>query len=177
MKRTTLIILSIFIITQYGHAQNKARSFLGLGLGLDYGGIGTRFEFVPVKPLGLFGGLGYNLINVGYNAGANFKLVAGKRGTPIISAMYGYNGAIKIKNVVTGKTEGHTYNGVTAGIGFEVFNKKLRNKLVCQALIPFRSSRFRKDYDNYKKQGAIFQGNVPDVTFSIGYHFGPSGSK
>src|SRR5690349_17100641 len=94
MNRTTLIIFCLLFISLVGHSQDQqkpSRSFLGIGLGLDYGGIGMKLEFLPIKALGLFGGFGYNLVQPTYNAGASLKLAPGKRGTPVISCMYGYN--------------------------------------------------------------------------------------
>jgi hypothetical protein len=176
MKRTAVFFACFFIISMYGHAQDQSKSYLGLGMGLDYGGFGVRAEFLPIKALGIFGGVGYNMVNAGYNAGLSWKLVPGRRGTPIISAMYGYNAAIKIK-YSNGTTEGHTYNGFTAGIGFELHNKSMRNKLLCQLLVPFRSSTFKNDYDRYKRQGVSFARRVSDVAFTIGYNFGPSKKK
>ena len=175
MKPTALFIACFFIFSCYGHAQEQSKSYLGLGLGLDYGGIGIRMEFLPIKALGIFGGLGYNLVNPGYNAGLSWKLAPGKRGTPVITGMYGYNAAIKIK-YSTGRTEGHTYNGFTAGVGFELHNKSMRNKLLCQILVPFRSSSFKNDYDQFKRQGVDLK-RVPDVAFTIGYNFGPGKKK
>lgn len=50
-------------------AQQPASPFnIGIGFGLDYGGLGISVNYLPVKPLGLFAGLGYNLLGMGYNA-------------------------------------------------------------------------------------------------------------
>lgn len=179
MKRITLIITCLLVISLYGHSQDQqkpSRSFLGLGLGFDYGGIGMKLEYMPIKALGIFGGFGYNLVQPTYNAGASLKLSPGKRGTPVISCMYGYNAAIKIK-YAGGTSDGYTYYGVTAGIGFELYNKTLKNKLSCQLLVPFRSSKFRNDYNRFKDQGIKFSNPIPPVAISIGYNFGPKTRK
>jgi hypothetical protein len=46
---------------------------LGLGAGMDYGGLGFKAEYLPIKYLGIFGGVGYNLKDPGLNAGIHFR--------------------------------------------------------------------------------------------------------
>ena len=73
---------------------NKA--YFGLGVGLDYGGLGFKGEFLPAKWVGIFAGVGYNFVEPGFNAGFSLK-PSGNKVTPIILAMYGYNAAIRIR--------------------------------------------------------------------------------
>ena len=51
----------------------------GIGLGLDYGGIGFKAEFVLTEWLGVFGGFGYNFITPAYNTGISIKLMPQKK--------------------------------------------------------------------------------------------------
>lgn len=74
-----------------------AKANLGIGLGLDYGGlIGARFTYMAIPKFGLFGSVGYVLVGPGFNFGATYKFMSDKRVIPTLGAMYGYNAAIKV---------------------------------------------------------------------------------
>lgn len=47
------------------YAQENNQVYLGLGMGLDYGGVGAKVEYLPIKNVGVFAGLGFNLLSVG----------------------------------------------------------------------------------------------------------------
>jgi hypothetical protein len=68
----------------------------GIGLGLDYGGIGGRITLLPSKNLGVFFGGGYAFAGFGYNAGLNFRATPDKQASFITNVMYGYNAAYAI---------------------------------------------------------------------------------
>jgi len=171
MKRTILSLACLLILSLYAHAQSKQKSFFGIGTGLDYGGIGFRAEFQPVGAIGIFGGFGFNLVTPAFNAGISIKAAPGKRFCPVFTGMYGYNAAIKIKRFGGGDIA-TSYYGVSVGAGFELYNKSMRNKLLVEILGPFRSSKFKRDYDSYKRNGISFDTKPKDVYFSIGYNFG-----
>lgn len=146
----------------------------GIGLGLDYGGIGIKAEFVLADWLGVFGGFGYNLISPVYNAGASFKLMPQKKATPVILAMYGYNAGLKIKNVSPfGQNEilSKTYYGFTAGAGVEVGYGTKGNKACFSILVPFRSKEFHDTYDDFKNRGYEFKPPVLPIAITIGLMF------
>jgi hypothetical protein len=170
MKRALLSIACLCILSLYGHAQSSKKSFFGIGTGLDYGGIGMRVEFQPVNAIGIFAGFGYNLATPAYNFGINIIPAPKKRFSPVFVGMYGYNAAIKIKRY--GGDVAKTYYGVTGGIGFQLYNKAMRNKLLVEVLIPSRNSSFKKDYADYNRSGVQFNPKPRDVYFSIGYNFG-----
>jgi len=77
-KKVSFGLLFMFI-TQHASAQENNQVYLGLGIGLDYGGIGAKVEYLPIKNVGVFGSLGYNLLNVGWNVGATYKIMPDKR--------------------------------------------------------------------------------------------------
>lgn len=72
--------------------QVKTIGSLGLGVGFDYGGFGSRVEVNIVKHAAAFIGLGYNLDVFGVNAGFSLKLLPEYKVTPTLQAMYGFNG-------------------------------------------------------------------------------------
>lgn len=91
----------------------------GLGYGQDLGGIGANLTYYATKRLGFQGGLGYALVGIGYNAGVKYRFLKGTtltRRTPFITALYGYNAAIKVKN---SSSLSKVFFGPSFGFGFD----------------------------------------------------------
>ncbi len=154
---------------------NKLTITPGLGLGLDYGGVGAKVEFAPDQWIGVFGGFGYNLISFGYNAGASFKLLPQKKVTPVLLAMYGYNAGLKIKTatpVGTNDLFKKTYYGPTVGAGVEIGYGRGGNKASISVLVPIRSKEFKDTYDGFKDMGYKFSTPVLPIAISVGIMFG-----
>src|SRR5688572_8531002 len=82
---------------EYEIPEAESKFNLGLGLGLDYGGIGGRITFLPVKRLAIFAGIGYPLVDFGYNIGAQVRFIPDGRVCPTFGVMYGYNGVIIVQ--------------------------------------------------------------------------------
>lgn len=165
-------ILFLFLVTIpfMGYGQSEKMN-VGLGVGLDYGGLGGKFTFLPGEKVGLFAGLGYNLDGAGYNLGALYKFSTDKRVRPYATAMYGYNGVISVEDS-DGNTEAETYYGFSLGAGIELKSRKNeKNFWNFELLIPFRSSEFHDDLDTLKDIGYDVTDPWP-INFSIGYHFG-----
>lgn len=142
----------------------------GAGLGFEYGGIGAQAEYLPSPYLGIFAGAGYNLWDLGFNAGVIGRMFPEKKATPVFTAMYGYNAAIKIRNVY-GVPSGQSYYGLTLGAGAELKSGKLKkNKVSLGLRIPFRSTDFENDYKKLKDQGYTFNPDILPIAFSFGYH-------
>ena len=103
MKRKILFIaVSVLIITACnGQSHNQRKLpviYGGIGAGLDYGGLGVKLEYRQIKNIGLFAGVGYNFNKAGTNEGISWKIFPDKKSTPVLLAMYGYNGVLKIKS-------------------------------------------------------------------------------
>jgi len=146
------------------------RVHIGLGLGLDYGGIGTRVDYCPVPYWSVFGAFGYNLVGAGYNIGFSFKALPTKGFSPNISLMYGYNAV----RVVDGLPEyDKTYYGLSGIIEFEIRTSKNPKKYLLLAVIfPFNQKEFRSDIQELKDDPNIDLYAEPlPIRFSIGYHF------
>jgi hypothetical protein len=166
------IILSTFIalISLVSYSQTKETTF-GIGTGMDYGGIGVNLLHYPQKNIGLFGGFGYNLVGLGYNAGVKIRLVNEKHAvSPYIMGMYGYNAVIKVKGA-TGLNK--TFYGPTLGLGLDYKSSPSQDHYWTFALlIPIRGS----EVDNYmtdleNNYGVQFQNKLTPIGFSIGYRF------
>ncbi len=146
-------------------------TYLGIGLGLDYGGFGIKFEYIPVKHFALFGGAGYNLASISGNAGVAYKILPDKKLCPNILMMYGYNGVFKGEDSYAAKYDMTSY-GFTLGVSLDILSVGKGNKFTVALLVPFRSKKFMDNYDAAKNDSnlEIKQALLP-VAFSLGYNF------
>jgi hypothetical protein len=139
----------------------------GLGLGLDFGGIGINVLSYPGKHIGFFGGVGYALAGLGYNAGLKVRT------KPISSdasfyflGMYGYNAAIAVTNNTSAS---RIFYGPSLGVGYDLRNRT-SGYWSFSLLAPIRNG-----VDDYLNQlsAAGFKPNspLPPIAISIGYHF------
>lgn len=156
----------------YENKSTYALSYFGIGAGLDYGGFGLKGEFLPSKYVGVFGGIGYNLVDPAYNFGLSLKVLPDKKVTPIVLAMYGYNAAIRIVGGFMSIADLHhkTYYGPTVGAGAEIKYGIHNNKISLSLLVPFRNSSFHDDYDNFRNRTYPISKILP-VAFSAGVNF------
>jgi hypothetical protein len=170
-----IIILFVLAFPMMAIGQDNATSFskmdVGIGLGMDYGGIGGRLTYLPIQKLGLFGALGYNLESVGYNVGAVYKFMPDNKFCPTFSAMYGYNAVIIVEGA---SAYNETYYGPSISMGVEwKAGKKIKNIWNLEVVIPFRSQEFNDDWDAIKDNPNFdVKRDVFPLGFSVGYHFG-----
>ncbi len=144
---------------------------IGLGLGLDYGGIGVNVLVYPQKNIGFFVGGGSNFIGFGYNVGAKFRFAKenfkGKM-IPYLIGMYGYNTAIAIQNV---SSLNKVFYGPTVGFGIDYCSKRSRgNYWSFGILVPIRGN----EVDNYlndleQNKGVKFDSKPLPIAITIGY--------
>lgn len=140
---------------------------LGVGLGLDYGGIGAKLTVSPVKHVGLFGSLGYNLNGAGYNFGIIGRFLPDGKVCPYGTLMYGYNAVI----VVDGASQyNQTYYGPSFGAGIEL---RTRNDKFWTfgLLFPIRAKEYHDDIDALQNNPAIEMSEPLPIVISVGYHF------
>jgi hypothetical protein len=155
--------------TRYDLPEAESKMNIGLGIGLDYGGIGGRITFLPLKKLAVFGGIGYALADFGYNLGTQFRFAPDKTVCPVFGLMYGYNGVIKVQGA---SKYDKVYYGVSVSGGIEIHFGGRDNFMNVELLVPFRSEAFRDDWDHIKQQSNISIVSDPlPIAFSIGYHF------
>ena len=171
MKRFSKNVCVIFALLFTGssiYGQSEQQVYLGLGLGLDYGGFGGKIEYLPVKNFGLFGGLGYNLLSAGWNVGATFKILPDKNVSPNLMLFYGYNGVSKVEGAP--QYEMVSY-GVTIGGNLDIKVGKNGNKLSVSLFFPFRSQNFMDNYDTLKKDPNIeIKSDLLPVAIGVGYN-------
>ena len=171
----TLLAIACMFIMSVSQSQSTVRYkrpviYGGIGAGLDYGGLGFKFEYMPVKSIGLFAGGGYNFNRLGGNGGVSWKILPKENLTPMLMGMYGYNAVLKVKSPYYGASFAETYYGFSVGGGFEYTVGRNRNKLSLAVVVPFRGSDFTEQYDAYKAAGYTFTPDVSKVLISVGFN-------
>jgi len=155
--------------TRYDVPEQDSKMNIGLGIGLDYGGIGGRITFLPVKRLALFAGVGYALVDFGYNVGAQLRIIPDNNFCPTFGVMYGYNGVIKVQNA---SMYDKIYYGTSLSGGVEMHFGGKQSFMNVELIVPFRSQAFYDDWDSLKQNSSIsIQSDPLPIAFSIGYHF------
>ena len=138
----------------------------GIGLGIDYGGIGLRLSVFPIKYLGVFGSIGYNFNGAGYNGGVIAKFRPEKKIRPYFSAMYGYNAVILVQGLPSANK---TYFGASLGLGMNL-KMKSGNFWSFGLVVPFKSREYQNDYDLLDSNPNIDMTEPLPVQISVGFH-------
>jgi hypothetical protein len=144
----------------------RRNKYIGLGMGLDYGGLGGKLEFMPTKHLGLFAGVGYNFLSIGWNAGASVSILPDKKVSPVARVFYGYNATAQVKG--TDDYDKTSY-GVTFGGGVNIKMRQRGDMLSVSLLIPVRSKSFSDHYDYLKTQTDMTE--MYPILISVGFNF------
>lgn len=155
--------------TRYDIPEQESKVNIGLGIGIDYGGLGARITFLPVKRLALFAAAGYAFVDFGYNLGAQLRIVPDKKICPTFGIMYGYNGVIMVQNA---SMYNKIYYGTSLSGGMEIHFGGKPSYMNVSLIVPFRSQEFYDDWDRIKQNSSIsIQSDPLPVAISIGYHF------
>lgn len=117
---------------------------LGLGFGLDYGGVlGVKGTFSPIPYVGVFVAGGWEMIDLGWNIGCIGRFVPGDHkhlARPYVKVMYGVNSATKVQGM---SSYNKIFYGFTAGAGIELrFGKRRNSGINLDLNVPFRSPDF-----------------------------------
>jgi hypothetical protein len=167
--------LSVFFkkpTTQPGSEKTPRRpinSSLGIGIGLDYGGIGFNIAAYPGKYIGIFGGGGWALAGPGYNVGVKlrFDSISSPKASAFVMGMYGYNAAIVVSNAPSANK---LFYGSTVGLGVDFANRREgRGHWTIALLVPIRDSGVNEYINLLKSSGIKFNNSLLPVTISIGY--------
>jgi hypothetical protein len=171
MKRLLPAILVLFC-THFSSAQENdlkptSPFNLGVGVGLDYGGVGIKIPMISFTPWAqLFGGLGYNGAGAGFNSGVLIRSSPQRQISTYATAMYGYNAVLITESVGGGQRTERTYYGPSFGCGIEFRNKPEGNFFTFGLLFPIRSEKFNdasRLVKSVRRPG--------EVMLSVGYHF------
>ena len=160
-----LSLISLPLQAQDSTSRIKNEVDIGIGMGMDYGGIGIRGTYLPIDKLGLFASTGYNLNGLGFNAGAQW-LFPKRRHAFFLTGMYGYNAVMILTEGIEDKA---TYYGISVGGGYQLHVGNKGNYWNWELLIPIRNSNFHDDYETLQSIGAK-PGDFLPITFSVGFH-------
>lgn len=139
--------------------------YFGFGAGLDHGGLGVRIDVRPVEHLGVFGGVGWALGGLGWNAGLHVPILPGRGVSPYITGMYGYNTVYVVKDRTTGtQWDRDIYNGPSFGGGVEFSFREGARLLQVGLLVPVRSDQVLTDHPS-------IENDLWPVLFSLGLRF------
>jgi len=148
----------------------KGESSLGIGIGLPYGALGFRFGTNVADNLNLFGGIGYQLVGVGYNFGILKDFKSSGSTQFYVLGMYGTNAAI----VIEGADEfDEIYTGATFGLGIKINSRKTEGNFWDIGLLaPIRSSDYKDDADALDNNPLISDFTEPwPILITVGYNF------
>lgn len=148
----------------------NGKTHLGIGTGLTYGGLGARLAFSLHDNFGLIGGLGYNLVGLGYNAGVITYFPSSTKTQAYFCALYGYNSVIKVEGL---SQLDESYNGPSFGFGMALNSRSNPgNYWDIGIIVPVRSSDFKDDWDIIKNNPSITVQSDPwPILVNIGYNF------
>jgi len=148
--------------TQAARKPQPSTASIGLGLGLDYGGIGMRLTMWSNSTISAFGAVGYNLDGAGFNGGLDINFAPLEKTNVFLCAMYGYNAVVERSsyNGFTTVKELKTYYGPSFGLGLKEGSRFSNNRFSFMIIFPVRDPEATKSADF-----------VAPVTLSIGYHF------
>ena len=177
MKAPLLALFTIIFINLTAQNQSSIlaknnhyeSSSIGVGIGLDYGGIGMNFTTYPIKNVGLFAGAGYNLADFAWNIGTKIRWVNNYQANyivPSVSVMYGANAVIEIQDPRYGSSTYTSFNGVSLGGGIDIC--LLENKIIVSGAL-FHAFR---DYDYLKETYQVTRGDFSEILFSLGLKYG-----
>lgn len=177
MRTIVFIIFSILLVgfwsakgQEISLSSARGETSLGIGVGLPYGALGLRIGNNIADHLNLFGGLGYQLVGIGYNVGLLKDFKSNGSAQFYLLGMYGSNSAIRIEGL---EEENKLYAGFTIGLGVKInSNMKEGNYWDLGLLLPFRSSSFENDFDRLQNDPRISELSDPwPLLFTVGYNF------
>jgi outer membrane protein len=171
-----LTVGAIYKIGKAAEASSESQNHtfdLGVGLGLDYGGIiGVKGSYIlPIKQLSVFVAAGAQLLGFGWNVGTAFAFLPAndqRSFNPYVKFMYGINRSTK----VSGKSEyNEMFTGFTPGIGSSfMYGKKKASGFAVDLNYPVGSSEYKAQMDEIENDPEVSSIMVLPVTISIGYH-------
>ena len=113
----------------------------------------------------------YNLLSVGWNVGATYKILPDKSVSPNLMIFYGYNGVSKIVgNPYSGYNM--TSFGITLGGNLDIKVGRKGNKFSVGLFVPFWSQEFKDNYNEMKNASYIkLENELFPAAISFGFNF------
>jgi hypothetical protein len=176
MKLYLSLIFSfcLMALASNANAQNlsseKGITSLGAGVGLPYGGIiGLKLNHNLEDNFSAFGGIGYNFLGVGFNAGLNYTIPSFKSTELYFTGMYGYNALIDIEGVPEYQK---VYYGASVGTGLKINSLRYEGRYWdFGILVPLRNAAYRNDLEAIENDPFITIDSKPlPIQFYFGYN-------
>lgn len=176
MKLSLSLIFSfcLLAIASNTSAQNlssqKGITSLGAGVGLPYGGvIGLKLNHNLEDNFSAFGGIGYNLLGIGFNGGLTYTIPSFKSSELYFTGMYGYNALIDIEGVPEYQK---VYYGASVGTGLKFNSLRFEGRYWdVGILVPLKNAAYRNDIEEIENNPFITIDSKPwPVQFYFGYH-------
>ncbi|MEI7661238.1 MAG: hypothetical protein WCK34_03530 [Bacteroidota bacterium] len=145
---------------------------LGIGFGLDYGGLlGLKIAYLPIPYFSVFAAGGYYLFGFGWNTGVTIHILPSTSRyavRPNIKIMYGVNGGTM---VVGASAYNKVFYGFAPGAGLEFrFGPHKKNGLDLDINYPIHGPDFQEQIDKINRETTAHVKQPLPVTFSIGFH-------
>jgi hypothetical protein len=168
LKITFLLLLTTFSISLYAQDTTSVdlepklpaipldKFSVGAGVGYEYGGGGVNAIFYPYKNIGVFGGAGWNIIGLGYNAGVKIRAIINPASAvfiPFIVGMYGYNTTIYYPNNTQYNKTFYNFT-IGGGLDFRPNNSKF-GYFSLAVYVPFRNPDVKNYVNNIEYFWAI----------------------
>ncbi len=173
MKRIILVLFTALLFTGVLKAQDRTfnKFDIGMGMGINYGGLGYTMAFAPIPYISIEGSFGYNLVEPVVGGAINVYVIP-KDNTKLYSlavkSMYGYNAAILVAD---GDLESKSFYGFSFGLSNEIrFGKRKRIGINLDLIIPLRSNEVDEYCDELAASGYETADLFP-IGMSLGFHF------
>lgn len=152
----------------FAKAQSAETVIAGVGIGLEYGGVGGHLGYQIDDQFGAFVGLGTAFASTGYNFGVKYLLPGDPNQQFFLEGLYGYNAVILVDRPAGDVRE--TFYGPSFGGGVNLHNKGGTTFWHFALLIPIRSSEYRNQFDILDNDPEVEIFALP-FTVSIGLNF------
>jgi len=165
-----VILISVPNLLAAQHmSATKGKSFVGVGIGLPFGGFGGRLSYNPADQFTLFGGAGYNTLGLAANGGFQYSIPSQKQTEFYFTGMYGYNSLILMEGA---PRYNKTYNGLSLGAGIKINSFRFEGSYWDLGLLaPFRPQSYRDDLDKIRKSPLMEINAEPmPVLFYVSYN-------
>ena len=159
-------------LKKQGRGTERHQADLGIGFGLDYGGLlGLKIAYLPIPYVSVFAAGGYYLFGFGWNTGLTIHILPStSRYTirPNIKIMYGVNGGTM---VVGASAYNKVFYGFAPGAGLEfMFGPHKKNGLDLDINYPIHGPDFQEQIDKINRETTAHVNKPLAVTFSLGFH-------
>lgn len=173
MNRNIFVWSILILLSTHCFAQRRAFRCtsdvvsVGIGVGIDHGGVGGSLIYYPKENFGFFAAGGYAVAGFAYNAGMKLRMTRSQTIQPFVTAMYGNNAVV----TATPAAQDKLFLGATLGAGVDLRPKGASNYFSLALLVPIKGSEVDEYANSQIGRGGSFNSASMPVSISIGYRF------